>query len=87
LLNHIGGVLSRYLKNATNNISMFYLRTSSLIHKIMQDNSEAQGSEAEAIWESSSFRISGSCNTRREMLKQQNIVDTAISFFSFLALY
>jgi len=48
LFNHVGCILSRYLKNATNNISgMFYLRISTLRHKIMQDNFEAV--EAEAI--------------------------------------
>jgi len=52
LLDHIGCVLSRYLKNASNNISgMFYLRTSSLRHKIMQENFGSGGTGSD--WEES----------------------------------
>jgi len=51
-------VLSGYLKNATNNISsMFYLRTSSLRHKIMQDNFGSGSSRVGSDWESRRFRI------------------------------
>jgi len=60
LFNHIGCVLSRDLKNVTNNISgIFYLRTSSLRHKILQDN--IGSAKVRSDWESSFFHISGSC--------------------------
>jgi len=58
LLNHIGCVMSRYLKNVTNNIfDMFYLRTSSLRHKIIQDNFGSARVRSGSNWESSRFRI------------------------------
>jgi len=52
-------VLSRYLKNATNNIfSMLYLRTSSLRHKFMQDN--FRSARFKSTWERSCFCITNS---------------------------
>jgi len=46
---------------------MFYLRTSSLGHKIMQDNFGSGGNaKVGSDWESSRFRITG-CNITRLM--------------------
>jgi len=48
------------LKNATNNIfGMFYLRTSSLRHKIMQENFGSKSDGSGSDWESSHFCITG----------------------------